>query len=91
MGDVSLLILLGILFLLAVFLAAAEASLLRVPRVRVEVLAEQGDAGASRLLELVHDLPRVMNTVLLTVLLVQIGAATLSGVFPTHSARLFYF
>jgi CBS domain containing-hemolysin-like protein len=81
MGDVSLLIALGVLFLLAVFLAAAEASLLRVPRVRVEVLAEQGDAGAGRLLELVHDLPRVMNTVLLTVLLVQIGAATLSGVF----------
>jgi len=81
MGDVSLLIALGILFLLAVFLAAAEASLLRVPRVRVEVLAEQGDPGAARLAELVHDLPRVMNTVLLTVLLVQIGAATLSGVF----------
>ena len=81
MGDISLLIALGIMFLMAVFLAAAEASLLRVPRVRVEVLAEQGDPGAARLLELVHDLPRVMNTVLLTVLLVQIGAATLSGVF----------
>jgi CBS domain containing-hemolysin-like protein len=81
MGDISLLIALGILFLLAVFLAAAEASLLRVSRVRIEVLAEQGDPGADRLLGLVHDLPRVMNTVLLTVLLVQIGAATLSGVF----------
>lgn len=81
MLDLPLLIALLILFLVAVFLAAAEASLLRVPRVRVEVLADQGDRGAARLLRLVRDLPRVMNTVLLCVLLVQIGAATLSGVF----------
>lgn len=81
MLDLPLLIALLILFLIAVFLAAAEASLLRVPRVRVEVLADQGDRGAARLLRLVRDLPRVMNTVLLCVLLVQIGAATLSGVF----------
>ena len=81
MADITLLIALVVLFLFAVFLAAAEASLLRVPRVRVEVLAEQGDHGAVRVLGLVEDLSRVMNTVLLTVLLVQIGAATLSGVF----------
>ncbi len=81
MTDIPLLSALVVLFLLAVFLAAAEASLLRVPRVRVEVLADQGDQRAARLLRLVSDLPRVMNTVLLAVLLVQIGAATLSGVF----------
>ncbi|MGI9606529.1 MAG: hemolysin family protein [Acidimicrobiales bacterium] len=81
MADIPLLAALVVLFLAAVFLAAAEASLLRVPRIRVEVLAEQGDHGAARLLRLLEDLPRVMNTVLLAVLLVQIGAATLSGVF----------
>jgi CBS domain containing-hemolysin-like protein len=81
MTDSVLIISLVVLFLLAVFLAAAEASLLRVPRVRVAVLAEEGDRGARRLLRMIDDLPRVMNTVLLTVLLVQIGAATLSGVF----------
>ncbi len=61
------------------YLGAAEAALLRVRRSAVEVLAEDGDAGARRLLRLVEDLPRVMNTVLLTVLLVQIGAATVTG------------
>ena len=80
MTDIPLLAALVVLFAMAVFLAAAEASLLRVSRVRVEVLAEQGDPGAGRLLRLVNDLPRVMNTVLLVVLLVQIGAATLTGV-----------
>jgi len=81
MADLPLLIALVVLFLLAILLAAAEAALLRVSRVRVEVHADHGDPGAVRLLGLVGDLPRVMNTVLLTVLLVQIGAATLSGVF----------
>lgn len=85
MTDVQLLALLVVLFACAVFLAAAEAALLRVPRVRVEVLAESGDAAAVRLLHLVDDLPRVMNTVLLVVLLVQIGAATLSGVFAERN------
>ena len=81
MTDTVLIAALLVLFILAVFLAAAEASLLRVPRVRVAVLAEEGDRGALRLLRMIDDLPTVINTVLLTVLLVQIGAATLSGVF----------
>lgn len=80
MGDIQLIALLILLFIAAVFLAAAEASLLRVPRIRVEVLADGGDAAAGRVLRLVEDLPRIMNTVLLTVLFVQIGAATVAGV-----------
>jgi putative hemolysin len=75
--------LLGTLFgmvLAAAFLAAAETALLRVPRVRLEVAAEQGDRAAARLLSLERDLPRVLNAVLLTVLLVQVGAATIAGV-----------
>jgi CBS domain containing-hemolysin-like protein len=71
---------LGALILISAFLAAAETALLRVPRVRLEVAAEKGDRSAARLLRLVHDLPRVLNTVLLTVLLVQVGAATIAGV-----------
>ena len=80
MTDFPLLVALVVLFVLAIFLAAAEAALLRVPKVRVEVSAEAGDQRARRLLNLVNDLPRVMNTVLLAVLLVQIGAATLTGI-----------
>ena len=77
--NLPLILLLIFLLLAAVYLGAAEAALLRVRRTAVEVLAEEGDAGARRLLRLIEDLPRVMNTVLLTVLLVQIGAATVTG------------
>jgi len=77
--NLPLIILLVVLLGTAVYLGAAEAALLRVRRTAVEVQAEDGDAGAGRLLKLVEDLPRVMNTVLLTVLLVQIGAATVTG------------
>lgn len=66
--------------LVAAFLAAAETALLRVPRVRLEVAAERGDRAAARLLSLERDLPRVLNAVLLSVLLVQVGAATIAGV-----------
>lgn len=71
--------LLGVM-LLAVFLAAAEASLLRVSRVRAVVSAEEGDRRAIRLVRLLDDLPEVVNTVLLVVLLAQIAAATIAGI-----------
>ena len=77
--DLPLVLLFVALLGVAVYLGAAEAALLRVRRVAVEVLADEGDAGAVRVLRLIDDLPRVMNTVLLTVLLVQIGAATVVG------------
>jgi CBS domain containing-hemolysin-like protein len=79
-SDAVLVIALVALFLVAVLLGAAEAALLRVQRVRVAVRAAEGDRGARRVLRLVDDLPRVMNTVLLVVLLVQIGAATVTGI-----------
>jgi len=68
------------LVLLAAFFAAAETALLRVSRVRLEVAAERGDRSAARLLRLLHDLPRVLNAVLLAMLLVQVAAATIAGV-----------
>lgn len=73
-------ILLGALVLIAVFLAATEAALLRVSPVKARVLADEGDRKAARVVTLVDDLPRVLNSVLLVVLLTQIGAATLAGV-----------
>jgi CBS domain containing-hemolysin-like protein len=77
--DLTLVAILIALLIAAVILGASEAALLRVPRVRVEVAAGDGDRGAGRLLRLLDDLPRVLNTVLLVVLLVQIGAATVTG------------
>lgn len=78
--DFLLISTLFVLLAAAVVLGAAEAALLRVQRVRVEVRAAEGDHRSARLLGLVDDLPRVLNTVLLVVLLVQIGAATVMGV-----------
>ena len=78
-GDLALILLLVVMLGMAVFLGAAEAALLRVRRSAVQVLVDEGDRGARRLLRLIEQLPRVMNTVLLTVLLVQIGAATVTG------------
>jgi len=77
--DFALVLVLGGLLIAAFVLGASEAALLRVQRVRVEVAAGEGDRRSSRLLQLLDDLPRVLNTVLLVVLLVQIGAATVTG------------
>ena len=77
--DFALFLALGGLLIAAFVLGASEAALLRVQRVRVEVAATEGDRGSERLLQLLDDLPRVLNTVLLVVLLVQIGAATVTG------------
>ncbi len=78
--DLVLVSILLLLLAAAMVLGAAEASLLRVQRVRVEVRAADGDRKSVRLLALLDDLPRVLNTVLLVVLLVQIGAATVTGI-----------
>lgn len=82
--SIPLLAALAAMVLTAAFFAAAETALLRVSRVRLEVAAERGDRAAARLLSLERDLPRVLNAVLLTVLLLQVGAATLAGVVAEH-------
>lgn len=84
--DLWLLSTLFALIVSASVLGAAEAALLRVPRVRIEIAASDGDARSRTMLALLNDLPRVLNTVLLVVLLVQIAAATIAG---TLAVRLF--
>ena len=78
--DVPLLIALVVLVGLAVVLAAAETALLSVRRSAVEVSAESGVGQATRLLALLDDLPKVISAVLLTVLVVQVTAATITAV-----------
>ncbi len=78
-ADAPLLLGLLVLFGAAVFLAASEASLLRVSRVRVGIEAERGGPAARRLCALVEDLPHVLNTVLLAALLIQIATATITS------------
>ena len=83
--DLPFLLTLAALVGIAMVLGAAEAALLRVPRVRVQVKADTGDHRASLLLTLIDDLPRVMNSVLLVVLLVQIAAASVTGILAERN------
>lgn len=78
-ADIWLIVALATLIVAAAVLGAAEAGLLRVRRVTVEVAAEDGDRRAAILVRLIDDLPNVLNTVLLVVLFIQIGAATIAG------------
>ena len=78
--SIPVLVVLVGLIILAAFLGAAEAALLRVPRVRVDVEAAAGDRVARRVARLVADLTHTMNAILLLVLLLQVGAATIAGI-----------
>ena len=66
-------------FLGVVALSVAEVAIIRVRRSRVAIAAEEGDARSRRLLALIDDLPVVMNTVLLLVLLLQLTIASIGG------------
>ena len=79
-ADFPLLIALVALLLLAVFLAASEASLLRITEFRARALAADGERNTARLLAVVERLPQVLNLILLLALLAQIGAATITGI-----------
>ena len=83
-ADGPLLLALALLIVLAAFLAAAEASLVRMPKVRAASLAAGGGSAEARLAALVDDLPRVLNAILLAALLSQIGAATLVGILSSR-------
>jgi len=83
-ADLSMLVSLAALVVAAAIIGASEAALLRVSRVRIEVRALDGVRSATRLLPLLDELPMVMNTILLVVLLVQIAAATLAGTLASR-------
>jgi putative hemolysin len=77
--DAGLVIALLIAFGGAAVLAVFEVSLLRVRPSRVRVDAGQGDQRAIQLLDLLADLPAVLNSVLFSVLLCQVAVASISG------------
>jgi CBS domain containing-hemolysin-like protein len=60
-------------------LAMVEAALLHARRSAVAADAAAGDPGSKRLLGLLDELPTVMNTVLLAVLLVQVSSTAIAG------------
>jgi CBS domain containing-hemolysin-like protein len=77
--DLPLIIGLVVAIVIAVAIAAAETAIIRVPLLRARTLAETDKRGV-RLVALVERLPAVLNTVLLTALLSQLTAATLTGI-----------
>jgi CBS domain containing-hemolysin-like protein len=78
--EVGLLAALVGCFVGASILAAAEVSIIRVRRSEVLAEVESGAPRSGRLLQLIDDLPRVLNTILLVVLLLQLSAAAIGGI-----------
>lgn len=84
-GDVWLLVAAAALVVLAGLFSAAEAALATFSRARAEELLAEGRPGARRLVALLADLPRYLNTALFLRLLCEISAIVLVG-FQVHDA-----
>lgn len=78
-SDIGLIVLFLLLFAAAGVLALSEVAILRVQRAQAVVARGRGERGTRRLLDLIDELPQVLGTVLLVALLMQVGAATVSG------------
>ena len=68
-----------VLWVASGFMALAETAFVRVSRIRLLALADEGDKRAKRLLRLLERPEQAMNSVLLLLLGAQLGAATLLG------------
>ena len=73
-GDLGLLLTAAALVLLAGAFSAADAALATFSRARAEELVDEGRPGARRLVGLLDDPPRYLNTALLLRLLCEIAA-----------------
>ena len=76
----------GVLVIVGSLLAVSEASLTRITRVRVMSLKEDGRRNAGLLEKIEADLPRYLNSVYFSVMLVQNGSAILVAIL---AERLF--
>jgi CBS domain containing-hemolysin-like protein len=83
-SDLPLLLVLLALLIFSIFIAAAEASFIRVPAVRVKAMAAGGSRRARRLEEMTSRMPNVLNAILLAALLSQIAAATVAGILAVR-------
>lgn len=83
-SDIPLLATLIALLLFSIFMAATEASFLRVPAVRVRAQARQGSRRARVLESMIERMANVLNAILLAALLSQIAAATVAGVLASR-------
>lgn len=79
-ADMGLSVVLVLLVSSLFVLAMIEASMLHVRRSAVATDATHGDRASERLVGLLDDLPSVMNSVLLAVLIGQVTATAIAGV-----------
>jgi CBS domain containing-hemolysin-like protein len=80
---VWLLVVVAVLVVLAGLISSVEAALSSFSRARAEEIAQEGKPGAARLLRVVEDPARFMNTALFLRLLVEIAAIVLATVVMT--------
>ncbi|MGH3371216.1 MAG: hemolysin family protein, partial [Nocardioidaceae bacterium] len=81
--DIWLLVIVAVLVVVAGLFSAAEAALASFSKARAQEIAGQGQAGANRLLTIVEDPARYVNTALFLRLLCEIGAIVLATVVMT--------
>jgi CBS domain containing-hemolysin-like protein len=76
----------ALLFLLAIVLAVAETSFLRMNRIKALALEEQGQRGANRLARMLEHPERTVNAVKFLALAAQLGTAFLVGLLVGDAA-----
>ncbi|MGH3330691.1 MAG: CNNM domain-containing protein, partial [Nocardioidaceae bacterium] len=75
--DIWLLVIAAVLVVVAGLFSSADAALSSFSKARAEELASEGKTGATRLLTIVDDAPRYLNTALFLRLLCEIAAIVL--------------
>jgi CBS domain containing-hemolysin-like protein len=83
--SAGLLLAAAALVVLAGLFSAADAALTRFSHARAQELADEGRAGSTRLLRLLDDPPRYLNTALLLRLLCEISAIVLVTLEVDHA------
>ena len=84
MTDIWLLVTAAVLVLLAGVFSAADAALAGFSRARAEELLAEARPGSRKLLRILDDAPRYLNTVLLLRLLCEIGAIVIVTLWVTE-------
>ncbi|MEZ5097478.1 MAG: hemolysin family protein [Nocardioides sp.] len=84
-SDIWQLVWAGVLVLVAGLFSAADAALSSFSRARAEDLADAGRTGSARLVRLLGDSPRYLNTALFLRLLCEIAAIVLVGLVVYES------
>ncbi len=72
--DIYLLVLAGVLVVVAGLFSSADAALSSFSKARAQEISEQGKSGAARLLVILEDAPRYLNSALLLRMLCEIAA-----------------